>query len=939
MSIINLNNIDNCWYLINKIDYYGSNPIYIKGFNTNNNSYNDDNFMILRPSIYDKYIFKLTGGYYINGSSDNSYYYLDTLKCVNLANSTTYDYNCIVNKNNNNYRLIIKKNDISNAIYIGDPYINSIGAASSYKVKTNSKIYYYYSLNDNSYRFQKSGENSYIDENTEFDIDQNKIYNGINNDNTISQYYKVTKLRKNGIIDNKDLKSFGGAQLYFNLIDVIHNSNEYTKDIKETEERNNNVNNANDLRTNSDYYLTTSSGIYQVERSVMTYKEINIDQGSVILSTINKKIDAGKIIEGGIVNGDPNTLVITKVHNSNNDLENNQFVNTYIKIEDDDNGTKIINLIKLSDEDIDNLNLSSRVSESINEYTTARDEAKLRLINADLNAVAEDIYGDEVFGISYNSSGITSVEEFVENLENQGGMGTVNMNKILGCPNQFLPLTDPRLVYNKNSGSATLSTTSTLSIGRIYGEKIFSNIPILHITPGVPSFLAKFNQGFVKSFLNTILMNGIEGNQELENLVNNNSGRYYSLKFEYQQYYSYVNAMLRSAASFLNIENEKLYGTELGNYNWLSDGRNLYEEETSTQNNESSGNWFADSWNWLVDRLGDGWNTVSGFFIGATGNLHDQTMGGFSGTVMFYADCGNQVDDSFSNSTTQSQLVSSINSISDLGRELAFITGTADSIMATNSLTAILDGGMNSLTEVSNFTDLALGKNNLISNIVNKAKTVLSGGRLLFPEIWTDSSFSRSYSCRMKLISPSGDKLSVYLNILVPIYHLLALVLPRQTKGNPEGYYSPFLVRAYSQGLFNIDMGIITDMNITKGAEAEWTVDGIPTVAEVSFTIKDLYEGLSMSPMDETIGSLMPLPLTEGILSNTAELDYIANSCGVNINEQHALKLVKLAWILNFGNGDLKKKFQDTGVSIQAGVAQYFANRRQNIFGGLLRSM
>ena len=282
MSIINLNNIDNCWYLINKIDYYGNDPIYIKGFNTNNNSYNNDNFMILRPSIYDKYIFKLTGGYYINGSSDNSYYYLDTLKCVNLANSTTYDYNCIVNKNNNNYRLIIKKNDISNAIYIGDPYINSIGAASSYKVKTNSKIYYYYSLNDNSYRFQKSGENSYIDENTEFDIDQNKIYNGINNDNTISQYYKVTKLRKNGIIDNKDLKSFGGAQLYFNLIDVIYNSNEYTKDIKETEERNNNVNNANDLRTNSDYYLTTSSGIYQVERSVMTYKEINIYQGSVI---------------------------------------------------------------------------------------------------------------------------------------------------------------------------------------------------------------------------------------------------------------------------------------------------------------------------------------------------------------------------------------------------------------------------------------------------------------------------------------------------------------------------------------------------------------------------------------------------------------------------------------------------------------------------------
>ena len=108
----------------------------------------------------------------------------------------------------------------------------------------------------------------------------------------------------------------------------------------------------------------------------------------------------------------------------------------------------------------------------------------------------------------------------------------------------------------------------------------------------------------------------------------------------------------------------------------------------------------------------------------------------------------------------------------------------------------------------------------------------------------------------MKLISPSGDKLSVFLNILVPIYHLLALVLPRQSKGTPEGYYSPFLVKAACKSLLNIDMGIITDLNLTKGGEAEWTVDGLPTVAEISFTIKDLYEGLSMTelggPIDGT---------------------------------------------------------------------------------------
>ena len=64
---------------------------------------------------------------------------------------------------------------------------------------------------------------------------------------------------------------------------------------------------------------------------------------------------------------------------------------------------------------------------------------------------------------------------------------------------------------------------------------------------------------------------------------------------------------------------------------------------------------------------------------------------------------------------------------------------------------------------------------------------------MVFPEIWSDSKFSRSYTCEIKLVSPDPSPLSVYMNVLVPLFHLIALVGPRAVPGNPNGYTNPFL--------------------------------------------------------------------------------------------------------------------------------------------------
>ena len=170
----------------------------------------------------------------------------------------------------------------------------------------------------------------------------------------------------------------------------------------------------------------------------------------------------------------------------------------------------------------------------------------------------------------------------------------------------------------------------------------------------------------------------------------------------------------------------------------------------------------------------------------------------------------------------------------------------------------------------------------------------------------------------MKLVSPSGDKLSVFLNILVPIYHLLAFTLPREADN--QAYFSPFLVRAYYKGLFNVDMGIIPGLSITKGDEGEWTIDGIPTVANISFEIRDLYSGLYMSKQTNE--------KDRGIMSNIQELDYIANSCGINVNDQEIMRTIRMHIALGFSTVTDK-----VTIGIFGNVAQYFNQKMQNIFG------
>lgn len=435
-----------------------------------------------------------------------------------------------------------------------------------------------------------------------------------------------------------------------------------------------------------------------------------------------------------------------------------------------------------------------------------------------------------------------------------------NLNGVYGIPYQFMESVDPRL---ENS-----------AMGRKYSEKIISKMPLLYLTPGKVEFMSNYSKAEQEGLLALLLSNDTE--TDVSNIIKNN-GRYFTFTFAYEDYFTYVNGLCRSGARFLGIQDVKIKvgGTseKAQDFDWqYALNKNLKATLTNHK------------------------------FIG------------------FYIDSTDSVSESFSNDTTQSQLSSTVNSFSDQAREVGFLLGAGAGkqvqLMDADKQTEVM-------ANIDKISKRYLNGSTLLKNIASDFSTVAIGGKLLFPEIWSDSSFSRSFDINIKLRSPDADVLSWYLNIYVPLCHLIGLAAGHQT-ANANGYYSPFLVRAFYKGLFNIDMGIITDMSISKGKEAAWSIDGLPTEVDVSITIKDLYNMLSIVPGNEP----------KNFVTNNILMDYIANTCGININQMDIRRSLDIYYILTKNKiTDLPSKIlRRIGTAVDA----YAMNSYNNILNKFL---
>ena len=434
------------------------------------------------------------------------------------------------------------------------------------------------------------------------------------------------------------------------------------------------------------------------------------------------------------------------------------------------------------------------------------------------------------------------------------GLEISNLRSIFGIPYQYLPIADLRMGKRTLNGTVigTPDVTTVDSLGIKYAEKIIARMPLFIMVPGVTDFMQGFSNDERANMIKD-LFPSLNGSYSPENTLNkilakDNRQSFYSLYPAWSQYYNFVNPMCHIAAKMMGLDKVKVaFGndtknTTFGNLNW---------------------------------------RTILPDVFNRKANLN--------GGCAFYINSETQMSESLSNSTTMSQIANKVNSLSDTGRELLFLSGTTSGMIQSIGETAhnVVQPIINSVQSVgvgSNPTDqneiLRAYENSsgAVNALLNGIHNTLAGSKMLFPELWQDSSFSRDYNVTIKLDSPDNDRLSLYLNIIVPLIHLIAFAAPRFM--GPTTYASPFLVRAYYQGFFNINMGIITSLNINRGAEGAWTLDNIPTVVEVQFTIHDLFAtNITITP--ETAGSgadssILGSMANTKIIQNTPMLDYIA---------------------------------------------------------------
>ena len=414
---------------------------------------------------------------------------------------------------------------------------------------------------------------------------------------------------------------------------------------------------------------------------------------------------------------------------------------------------------------------------------------------------------------------------------------------IHGMPYQYLSIVD-RALESKDS-----------ALGRLYADRIVARMPLLIITPGEPEFMAGWGDD-EKNDTWRELLTMVNAGSDLSK-ISQREGRYYSFRATWNLYVQYVAPLTQTAAHFLGIQNAQAP---------INSGANFFQRAFEGNN------------------LGKfRWDSFYNDDIHAKLN--------YKNSVAFYVHSDTQVSDNFSNQTGKSQLEQKINSFSDLTREVNFMLGTLASNtgmdmrqivgVKNNSSDSVLSNAEN----MADFTDNVLGKGNFLESIMGNLGAVINGGKLIFPEIWNDSDYIKTYNITIKLRCPNPDPVSWYFDIWVPLAHLLPLVLPKQAGIN--GYISPFLVRAYFKGIFNCQMGIITNMTVTRGEKGNWTLKGLPASVDVHITIKDLYTVLQITRESLSADEF-------SIMKNIGILDYISNICGVNINEPDLVRLLTM---------------------------------------------
>ena len=433
-----------------------------------------------------------------------------------------------------------------------------------------------------------------------------------------------------------------------------------------------------------------------------------------------------------------------------------------------------------------------------------------------------------------------------------------------GMPFQYTFLTDRRNGVDMNFGrSGTESardidnTKDTANVrtdadvgdayGRSFAKEIAFNIPIAVLNPGKPHFLQPVKEGILGGlppFTNTRNAKGLLGSlyDATENMAESileaadeEGGEfdYYSIDFDSTDYYKYVNSLSAADAVLTGLKDMVFHGQRVGEFRWEEYNSSVDQDFTT-----------------LEDTLG------------------------VSDGISFAYDPQGSVSNTIQNSTTESMLANTFNELSSKAREINFIAGYTGSGM--NWIQKNAEEASASIS--TNGGIIPDGMENVISRVKAWALNSAQGMNIRFPEIWSESNHSPSYEMECHFITPYATPFCIWRYVRVPFFHLFALAAPKSQKNHSQ-YSAPFLIKAYSKGYFNVEMGIIDSITWKRFGEGDMiSEDGLPTQIDVSITFKDLYHTLTITNTGEAGEN------TFNFMNNSGLMEMIGTMSGINMS-------------------------------------------------------
>ena len=258
----------------------------------------------------------------------------------------------------------------------------------------------------------------------------------------------------------------------------------------------------------------------------------------------------------------------------------------------------------------------------------------------------------------------------------------------------------------------------------------------------------------------------------------------------------------------------------------------------------------------------------------------DAEMHDGSQFVTFRVDNLGTVSESFSNSARESDIQSTINSMSSQASAARFSIANGN----------IGDGAFATMTEgfIGGVKDVLSG---IASGVGISGLATLAGNAFVDVPKHYDGSTAQlpTASFTLHLRSWAGNDVSRFMNLYVPLCLILAGALPLSA-GN-AAYQAPFLCEAYSRGRFQIRTGMIDAVQVMRGmGTVGFNKDKKPLGIDVQVSIIDLSSIIHVpivagaNPMD--LLSVGPSFTAKLFAEDTAYRDYMAVLSSMSLSSQ-----------------------------------------------------